>query len=302
MLELHGLHKRYGAIAALDGVGFSVRPGRMLGFLGPNGAGKTTSMRAVFGLVRLDSGSVHWNGRPVGEDTRRSFGYLPEQRGLYPRMRVRDQLVYLARLHGMRSVEATEASDRWLERFGLAGRARDRLEELSHGNQQRVQLAAALVHRPTLLVLDEPFSGLDPIGVDDMAAILREEAAGGTAVVFSSHQLDLVEDLCQDVAIIAAGRLVLEGDVDQLKHTAPVRILEVEGPRIPAGLERVPGVHSHRRDGRRNRYVLDASVPTEDLLSLVGSADHFAHTPPTLEDLFREAVGNGEAASRGSNP
>ena len=163
MLELNDLVKRYGEVVALDGCSFTAEPGKMLGFLGPNGAGKTTAMRSVFGLARMDAGTVTWQGSPIDERVRRTFGYMPEQRGLYPRMKVHDQLVYFAELRGMAVGDAADSANRWLEEFGLIDRRRDRLEELSHGNQQRVQLAAALVCEPELLVLDEPFSGLDPL-------------------------------------------------------------------------------------------------------------------------------------------
>ena len=162
MLEFDAATKRFGPVTALDGCTFAARPGRLTGFLGPNGAGKTTAMRAVFGLVELDAGAVRWRGAPISGAERARFGYMPEERGLYPRMRVRDQLVYLGRLCGGTSKAAGRVADRWLERLGLADRASDRLDALSHGNQQRVQLIAALVNEPDLLVLDEPFSGLDP--------------------------------------------------------------------------------------------------------------------------------------------
>ena len=206
MLEVRDLTKRYGDVVALGGASFSVAPGRIVGFLGPNGAGKTTTMRAILGLVRPDGGEVRWMGEPVGPGERARFGYMPEERGLYPRMKVGDQLVYLAELSGMTSGAAKEAAASWLGRLGLGDRAGARLEELSHGNQQRVQLAAALVHDPELVVLDEPFAGLDPIGVQALAEMLAQTAATGVAVLFSSHQLDLVEDVCQDVVIIDHGR------------------------------------------------------------------------------------------------
>ena len=189
----------------------------MLGFLGPNGAGKTTTMRAIFGLVELDGGQVLWDGRPIGLAERLRFGYMPEERGLYPRMPVGEQIAYFGRLHGLDASAARAAAARWLERLGLAGRAAAKVEELSHGNQQRAQLAAALVHEPELLVLDEPFAGLDPVAVRTLAEILRGEAARGAAVLFSSHQLELVEDICEDVAIIDHGRIVA-GDVAALKR------------------------------------------------------------------------------------
>jgi len=187
----------------------------MFGFVGPNGAGKTTAMRIILGVLSADAGEVRWHGRPVDAAVRRRFGYMPEERGLYPKMRVRAQLVYLAALHGV--TDPLAAADRWIERLGVAGRADDRIEALSLGNQQRVQLAAALVHEPELLVLDEPFSGLDPVGVDVLSGVLAEYAATGVPVVFSSHQLELVERLCEAVAIIKDGRLVASGAVDELR-------------------------------------------------------------------------------------
>ena len=178
MLGFDGVTKRFGSLTALDGCTFAARPGRLTGFLGPNGAGKTTAMRAVFGLVELDAGTVRWHGRPISAAERARFGYMPEERGLYPRMRVRDQLVYLGELCGRAGRDVARSVDAWLERLDLAGRAADRLDALSHGNQQRVQLIAALVNEPDLLVLDEPFSGLDPIAMDAMSGLLPSWRAG----------------------------------------------------------------------------------------------------------------------------
>lgn len=294
MLEFNDLHKRYGDIVALDGCSFTVERGRILGFLGPNGAGKTTAMRAVFGLVRPDGGSVTWDGEPISHDDRERFGYMPEQRGLYPKMRANDHLVYLARLHGLSASAAAQSADRWLGRFGLADRREDQVEALSHGNQQRVQLAAALVHEPELLVLDEPFNGLDPIAVETMSGVLREEAREGRAVVFSSHQLDLVEDLCQDVAIIHQGRIVMEGAVQELQDSAPIRHveLEVEGDAGPL-LEALDGHSRSQVDGGRHTVIIPADTDMRGFLARAqeaGHIRHFTYTTPSLSDLFREAV------------
>jgi ABC-2 type transport system ATP-binding protein len=216
-LQLRDLRKRYGETVALDGVSFTVGEGEMFGFVGPNGAGKTTTMRIVLGVLAADSGSVTWRGGEIGAAERRRIGYMPEERGLYPKMRVRDQLVYMARLHGAGEADAGAAADRWLERLGIAERGSDPVEALSLGNQQRVQLAVALVHEPDLLVLDEPFSGLDPDGVDALSGALTEEIrARGVPVIFSSHQLELVERLCDSVAIIAAGRIATSGRLEEL--------------------------------------------------------------------------------------
>jgi ABC-2 type transport system ATP-binding protein len=241
MLSLRDIRKRFGPVQALDGCSFSVARGRMLGFLGPNGAGKTTSMRAVFGLVALDGGEVLWDGRPVGLEERLRFGYMPEERGLYPRMPVGEQLAYFGCLHGLDDEPARAAATRWLERLDLADRARAKVEELSHGNQQRVQLAAALVHGPELLVLDEPFAGLDPVAVRTLADVLRDEATRGAAVLFSSHQLELVEDICEEVAIVDHGRIVATGDVDTLRRASRRRrISSSSRARRPSGCPACP--------------------------------------------------------------
>jgi ABC-2 type transport system ATP-binding protein len=294
VLNLTDLHKRYGDVVALSGCSFGVEPGKMLGFLGPNGAGKTTAMRTIFGLVTPDSGTVTWDGAPLTTEIRQRFGYMPEQRGLYPKMKSHDQLAYLGRLRGMDARSASSSADAWLERFGLAERRADPVETLSHGNQQRVQLAAALVHDPELLVLDEPFSGLDPIASETMSDILREQAASGKAVVFSSHQLDLVEDLCEDVAIINAGSIVLEGNVRKLKDAAPIRQLEVElDGDIDTLLGTLDGVHTATSDGIRHTLVIDADTDVKGFLAEaqhVGRLRHFSYTTPSLSDLFREAV------------
>jgi len=193
VLELSHLTKRYGQLEALRDLSFVVRPGEIFGFVGANGAGKTTTMRVVLGVLEADSGSVIWDGAPITFAARRRIGYIPEDRGLYPKMAVLAQLEYFAQLHGLKRAAAREASTALLERVGLADRGKSQLQSLSHGNQQRVQLAAALVFSPELLVLDEPFAGLDPVAVDSMTEVLRAEADAGKPVVLSSHQLDIVE-------------------------------------------------------------------------------------------------------------
>jgi ABC-2 type transport system ATP-binding protein len=295
MLEVHDLTKRYGDVVALAGASFRAAPGRIVGFLGPNGAGKTTTMRAIFGLVRPDGGQVRWNGVPIGPEQRSHFGYMPEERGLYPKMKVLDELRYFAELSGMPSAEAHAAATGWLARLGLGERADARVEELSHGNQQRVQLAAAFVHDPELAVLDEPFSGLDPIGVESLTEILRQTAATGVAVVFSSHQLDLVEDVCQDVVIIDHGRIVLGGVVDDLKAASPYRSLkiDVDGESWVPGL---PGVVTAKSESGGFRVLVDAAVEVGAIVESarrVGEVTTFSFEPPSLTDLFLEAVSEG---------
>jgi len=293
MLGFDGVTKRFGLVTALDGCTFAVRPGRLTGFLGPNGAGKTTAMRAVFGLVELDEGTVRWRGAPIGPADRTRFGYMPEERGLYPRMRVRDQLVYLGQLCGRGQADVARSVDAWLERVGLAGRACDRLDALSHGNQQRVQLIAALVGEPDLLVLDEPFSGLDPIAMGAMGDLLAGLAAGGATVLFSSHQLDLVQDLCQDVVIIEQGRIVLAGELAELRAKVADRFVAIRyrGPApdwsrlAPATVIQAGEGQARLRVGREADVaaVLAAVRDRADLVS-------FSYQPPTLSELFRQAV------------
>lgn len=294
VLQVRDLHKSFGDIRALNGCSFEVAKGSMLGFLGPNGAGKTTAMRTVFRLLRPDAGSVTWNGETIGPDDLLRFGYMPEQRGLYPKMRAGDQLAYLGRLHGMSKQDARESAEKWLDRFGLGGRVGDAVESLSHGNQQRVQLAAALVHDPELLVLDEPFSGLDPIAVETMSDVLREQAGVGKAVVFSSHQLDLVEDLCEEVAIINAGEVVVSGNVARLKDSAPIRHLELETEGDPSELlEFLDGVQATQMDGERLTAIISADTDVRGFIAhaqRAGKVRHFAYKTPSLSDLFREAV------------
>jgi ABC-2 type transport system ATP-binding protein len=293
MLEFHAATKRFGTLCALDACTFTARPGRITGFLGPNGAGKTTAMRTVFGLVELDGGTVIWNGAPITMESRARFGYMPEERGLYPRMRVRDQLVYLGSLCSRNSRDVSHTVDGWLDRFDLAARANDRLDALSHGNQQRVQLIAALVNEPDLLVLDEPFSGLDPLAIANMSALLTEVTATGTTVLFSSHQLDLVEHLCEDVVIIDHGHIVLAGELDGLRAAVPQRFVDVHYRGAAPDWTAVPGVDLvDSTDGHARLRVLQHVdiAPIAAFVERNTNVDSFSYQPPTLSELFRQAV------------
>ncbi|MGH9278289.1 MAG: ABC transporter ATP-binding protein [Acidimicrobiales bacterium] len=299
MLEFAELTKRFGSVVALDRLSLQVPPGRLFGLLGPNGAGKSTAMRLVFGLLRPDAGEVRWAGRALAAGDGARIGYLPEERGLYPKMRVLDQLVYFGRLHGMGREQAAQSARAWLERLGVADRASDRAEALSLGNQQRVQLAAALLHDPEVLVLDEPFSGLDPVAVDALSEVLAERAAAGVTVIFSSHQLDLVEGLCDSVAILHRGRVVLAGAVRDLKRTSGRRQLHVmleraDGPVNGAWAEGIPGVRvEHAGPDSPTRLALEPDVDALAVLQRAASAGRvvdFGLELPALSQLFREAV------------
>ena len=298
-LEFDHLNKAYGSLRALTDLTFSVGAGEIFGFVGSNGAGKTTAMRIALGVLAADSGEVRWKGQPLDLDMRRRVGYMPEERGLYPKMKVGEQLVYLARLHGMEEKQATAAMEQWTERLGIAARRGDEVEKLSLGNQQRVQLAAALVHGPEILVLDEPFSGLDPVAVDVMSGVLSERAAAGVPVIFSSHQLDLVERLCDRVGIVRAGQMVAVGTKEELRRTPNARWRAVVDG-APAGWAgAVPGARVLSDDGREVVVELtghDAGVeqPLLTAATSAGQLREFGPVVPSLADLFRGVVSETE--------
>ena len=296
MLEVRRLTKRYAAILALDAVDFDVRPGEIVGFLGPNGAGKTTTMRAIMNLVALDDGAVSWDGRPVDAVARQRFGYMPAERGMYPTMEVRDHLVYYGRLSGLDPAAAGRAADGWLERLGLADRASATIQSLSSGNQQRVQLSLALLNQPELLVLDEPFSGLDPVAVEVLGQILREQVEGGAALLLSSHQLDLVADLCSAVVIVDQGRVVLRGEVAELRAASDVRYVDVEFA-APTSW-RVEQAVTVSGGGRRLRFRVRHEVEASRLIGEAGSTGSlvsYSFSPPDLSEVFLDAVGRHAA-------
>jgi ABC-2 type transport system ATP-binding protein len=293
LLEIAGLRRTFGSITALDDLSFDVPAGHVVGFLGPNGAGKTTTMRAIFGLIDLDAGVVRWNDRPVGQAERRRFGYMPEERGLYPGMLVGEQIEYLGRLHGLDPGRAARAARTWLERLDIADRIGSKVEALSHGNQQRVQLAAALAHDPELLVLDEPLAGLDPVGIEAIGQVLVERAQAGCCVLFSSHQLDLVENLCEQVTIIDHGRLVVAGTVDDLATRGGRRlVVRVEGDRRADWARGLPGVKISEVTGAA-RLLLDDAVDSDVVLRAAmaaGRVTQFSFERRRLSEVFREAL------------
>ncbi len=294
MLQITDLTKRFGDVVAADGVTLSVPRGRIVGFLGPNGAGKSTTMRSIFGLVDPDGGTITWDDRPVEAEHRSRFGYMPEQRGLYPKMPIVEQVTYFARLKGLAPAAAGERAAELLGELGLGDRLRDPLEKLSHGNQQRVQLAVSLVHQPELAVLDEPFNGLDPLAVTRLQGFLGNLARAGTAVLFSSHQLDLVEKVCEDVVIIAEGRVRAAGSIESLRTASGLRHvrMRVERPLTPLAdlfADRDPLVAT-------TREVVVAVEDDRELESLLatarttGEVSTFAYEPPSLTEVFEEVA------------
>ncbi|TQM95379.1 ABC-2 type transport system ATP-binding protein [Ornithinimicrobium humiphilum] len=292
MLELSGLTRRYGDHLAVDDVSFTVPTGAMVGFVGGNGAGKTTTMRMVMGVLAPTAGEVRWQGRPVTAAERRRFGYMPEERGLYPKQPVLAQLTYLGQLHGMSALDARARSTELLERFGLGGRVKDKLETLSLGNQQRAQIIASVLGDPALLILDEPFSGLDPSAVDQMSALLREHTARGVPVLFSSHQLDLVDRLCDALVVLHQGRVVASGTSEQLRASAPLRYrLTTTGD--TGWVRGVPGIEVVDLDGPTALVQpADEQVAERLLVDAVarGGVREFSRIVPSLSEIYREVA------------
>ena len=297
MLELSRLSKRFGSLQALDDLSLSLDRGEIVGFVGSNGAGKSTTMRIVMGVLAADSGAVTWMGAPVDAAIRRTIGYMPEERGLYPRMKVAEQLVYLARLHGLSASSAKAAANQWTERLGLEERRGDEVQSLSLGNQQRVQLAAALVSDPELLILDEPFSGLDPVAVDVMSQVLLERAAAGVPTLFSSHQLDVVERLCDRVVIIRSGRLVADGTIPELQATETPRwrvvVEQAAGsPPVQAASLNLPAPAVELDDAGR-LVITAAGADEQELLSTaqrLGTVRELGPVRHRLTEIFREVL------------
>jgi ABC-2 type transport system ATP-binding protein len=293
VLEVSHITKSFGGRQVLTDVSFSVAPGRLTGFVGGNGAGKTTTMRIILGVLSADSGTVSLGGEHLDAGSRRLFGYMPEERGLYPKMRVLEQVVYLARLHGLSAREATANATALLEQLGLGERLNDAVETLSLGNQQRAQIAAALVHDPRVLVLDEPFSGLDPMAVEVVLNVLKQRAAMGVPVLFSSHQLDIVERLCDDVVVIADGNIRAAGQRERLReeHSGNVTELLLDGD---AGWVRgMPGVTVLDFDGGYALFEAEDEDARQRVLAEAvrhGGVVDFARQRPSLTEIFTEVV------------
>ena len=293
MLEIRDVNKHYGTARVLTDVSFDVVPGRMTGFVGGNGAGKTTTMRIILGVLSSDSGTVSLGGAKVTPEDRRRFGYMPEERGLYPKMKVEEQLVYLARLHGLSVTAAKRNAGNLLEQLGLGERAGSTVESLSLGNQQRAQIAAALVHDPDVLILDEPFSGLDPLAVDVVVGVLKDRALAGAPVLFSSHQLDIVERLCDDLVIIANGSIRANGSREVLRASHSTLRYELISSEDAGWLRSVPGVSVVDFDGSYALFDVDAESTAQAVLrDAIGRGDvaTFAPRHPSLAQIFREVI------------
>lgn len=292
MLELQGLARRYGDHLAVDDVSFTVPEGAMVGFVGGNGAGKTTTMRMIMGVLAPTAGEVRWQGRSARPADRSRFGYMPEERGLYPKQPVLGQLTYLGQLHGMSATAARTRSRELLERFGLGERTKAKVETLSLGNQQRAQIIAAVLGDPTLLVLDEPFSGLDPAAVDQMSELLREHTARGVPVLFSSHQLDLVDRLCDAIVVLHAGRVVAQGTSEELRAGAPLRY-RLTATHDTGWVRGRPGIQVVDLDGPSVLLEpVDEEAAEHLLVEAVarGGVREFSRVIPSLSEIYREVA------------
>ncbi len=296
-LVVDHLFKRFGSVVALDDLAFEVHPGQVFGFLGANGAGKTTTMRVVMGVLEPDAGQVTWGGIESHRLPRSTWGYLPEERGLYPRMRVLDQLVFFAGLQGVPSAQAEREARAWLRRFRAEDLATRRAEQLSKGNQQKVQFIAAILHDPQVLLMDEPFTGLDPVNVMLLREAFLELRDRGRTVVFSTHQMEVAEALCESVAIVDRGRIVVGGPLREVRRATGRRMvrISVEGDYRLPWLDGVPGTRIIQAGLDRSTVELEAGVePDAVLAAAVGAGArvrHFEVADPSLEQIFIDFVG-----------
>lgn len=298
-LEVQGVYKSFGSVKAVQDVSFTVPAGRVCGLLGSNGAGKTTTMRMIMRLFLPEQGEIRWNGEPVTDQIREGFGYLPEERGLYPKMQVREQLIYLTQFKGLSHQEAAERSDRWIERLSLGEYALRRVEQLSKGNQQKVQFAAAAASRPALCILDEPFSGLDPVNTLVMEQAFRSLASEGTTILFSSHNMDQVEALCDDVVLIHRSRMVLSGSLRAIKRAARRQTVKV---RVDSGdygfLDRIPGISARPSQAGEMEVSVPAGLDPNQILRAAmetGTVVAYSLGEPSLREIYLEKVGGADA-------
>ena len=300
MLEVRNVTKSFGSLKAVDDLSFTAKPGAVFGLLGPNGAGKTTTIRMVLDIIAPDVGEVRWQGKIVDAELRHTFGYLPEERGLYPKMKVTDQLLYFAQLHGMSTADARTRIGQLAEAFALTENMRKTPAELSKGNQQKVQFIAAVVHRPPLLVLDEPFSGFDPVNIEILKAAIRDLERAGTAVLLSSHRMEQVEELTSDICIIDRARPVVNGNLAEIKRAWPDRFIRMTAIPDLSFLARFPdAVARPSGNGYVNVKVPPAVAPAELLRAAVnaGTIDHFEVVEPSLNDIYLHYVQAEDSAA-----
>ncbi|RAN57458.1 sodium ABC transporter ATP-binding protein [Dolosigranulum pigrum] len=292
MLEVSNLRKSFGETVAVDGLSFTIEPGEIMGLIGQNGAGKTTTFRLILNLLVANAGQTLWNGESIGEGLLDNIGYLPEERGLDEKLTVEQQLLYLGQLNGMTKREVTESIDIWMDRFQVKGDRKDKISSLSKGNQQKVQLIATLMHEPDLIILDEPFSGLDPVNAELLEDGIRHAAKRGASIIFSSHNMANVESLCQSVVMLKNGRQVLGGTIDEVKSLFERLKIYLEAPIATAELEAISGVQSVEQLDARHRLIhIEQEAVGRDVFEAAhqsGTVYQFSQQAPTLEEIFKE--------------
>jgi ABC-2 type transport system ATP-binding protein len=293
-LKLEHVTKRFGSFTAVDNLSLSIPEKEMFGFLGANGAGKTTTFRMILGLLDASDGSITWDGNPINYGTSHLIGYLPEERGLYPKLKVKDQLVYLARLRGMEKQEAMKELDKWLARFKVPEYADKKVEELSKGNQQKIQFIAAVIHKPKLLILDEPFSGLDPVNVEQLKEAVLELKENGTTIVFSSHRMEHVEEMCEHLCILHKGGTVVHGSLKDIKRAFGKKNLVIHADFDLNFLENYPGITRAKQTPEGIHLQIEGEIIADKILKDIvgkGFIRKFVLEEPSLNDIFIEKVG-----------
>ena len=297
-LQIDNVTKRFGDFTAVDDLSLTVGEGTMYGFLGANGAGKTTTFRMILGLLNANEGQITWNGKTISYATSPEIGYLPEERGLYPKMKVEEQLVFLGQLRGMTKQNAKLALNKWLERMEISHYANKKVEELSKGNQQKIQVIASLMHEPRLLILDEPFSGLDPVNVEMLKTAILEFRNSGATIVFSSHRMDHVEELCEQLSIIHHGKQIVSGTLREVKRSFGKQNVRIHSDNDLSLLDEISGVHAVQKSVEGAVYQVESEKIAEILLAEAlksGPIRHFAIEEPSLQDIFIEKVGKEHA-------
>ena len=296
MLEVEGLTKVFGEMKAVDNVSFRIPDGKILGLIGQNGAGKSTTFRLILNFLDQDKGMISWNGQPINEEDYNIIGYLPEERGLYPKVTIEDQLIYFGRLRGKSKKEIVPLIDKWMEKFQVKGKKTDKVKSLSKGNQQKVQLISTLIHEPKLVILDEPFSGLDPVNAELLKQGIIELKDQGSCVIFSSHNMENVEQICDHLVMLKNGKMVLNGRVDEIREQFGRTQLQIETTISKEELENIPGVLEvvEKRTNVFNIRLEDPSVGKvifDKALELTDYLPVFNQQPPTLEEIFKLKVG-----------
>lgn len=293
-LKADRVTKLYGGKVAVNAIDFEAKQGEIFGLLGANGAGKTTTMRMALGLIYPDDGAIYWNGKPYSDELRRIMGYLPEERGLYPKVKVSDQVIYLAELRGMKRSAAEKSLRRWLEKFEVSDYYNRRVEELSKGNQQKIQFIAAVIHDPAILILDEAFSGLDPVNVELLKANVTELRKEGKTILFSSHRMDHVEELCENICILHKSNTVLKGNLKSIKRSFPRERVRLVTERVVEGLDRIPGVRSVHAGEAWTEIRIDKLEAAQEVLKTASAQTdvyRFEVIEPTLNEIFIKTVG-----------